>query len=183
MSSETDQSYKALRPDRRKWLPVALLIAFLVAAVILSIVLFGGDTPLPAVHEPDAAALAFAPEVVTRGDLGPADATDATATDGRQMTRKPTRKISERELRALQLRHRGPINYCYHKAAGRAPSVVAKKSPVEVRLAAGGRIERVTVDTKGDRELANCLERVIRAWHFSRTLRQQKVRFSIVFAR
>lgn len=106
---------------------------------------------------------------------------DATVDEGQRAWRG--RRITPSELRSLQRRHRSMINYCYDRAARRAPALVRKKTAVTVHLKKGGRVSRVDARAGGDAQLEGCLRRVIRAWRFPRALRAQKVEFSVVFAR
>lgn len=168
-----------LEGQRRRRLVLLLVLAgaALLVAVVLFVVLRScapeqEEVPNAAVVQPDLS-LARQPDAAPPA---PDAAADAEA-------RRPFRgrRITDRELRALQRRFRGPIYYCYDRAASRAASLVTKKSSIMITLGRGGAIRDVTVHAASDPQLELCLRRIIRAWRFSPALKAQKISFSIVF--
>jgi hypothetical protein len=163
---------------RRRWLLLAAVVA---AAAIICLVVYllvrdgevsdddavGGHDGAPAVVA-DAAPDRAPPAV----DLAP----DRPAPRG-------TRRITTRELRALQRRHRALIGACYQLTARRDPATAPSRASVVVTLGDAGRVRSVAVDAGGARRLEGCLRRSVRGWRFSRSLRAQQVTFPIFFKR
>lgn len=172
-------------PRRRFLIAIIGVAAVAALAVTLLLMLLRGGPPGTEDRAPDAGR-AVPVHVEPVADAAPEDAAGRAAPparDAKPTRPRPTRRITDQELRALQRQHHGLIKYCFDRTAARAPAMVGARSSVRVELAAGGRVKSVQVDAGTDAELAACLRRMIRGWRFSATLKAQQVSFPIVVAR
>jgi len=157
----------------------ALVVLALLGVVVALVVSRCG--PEEEERQPDGPSDAAAPVEDAGLDLEAADAARPPDSRARRRRPRPTRRITEPELRRVQRRHSATVRICYRRAARRAPSMVARRANVTVDLADYGRVQSVTVEAGGDRELEGCIRRAVRGWRFSTTLKQQKVKFPVVF--
>jgi hypothetical protein len=173
MAQRFSQPY-AERRRRQLFIVAAALLAAAVVVILLAVL-------LPCDGEKTA--------IKVEDGGPPIEVADGAALDGLAIPdlmpdQKPrprgTRRISDRELRALLRRHGGLINACYTLAARRAAGTTPSRVSVKVTLGDRGRVRAVTVAAAGARRLSGCLRRAIQGWRFSKTLRAQQVSFPIV---
>jgi len=158
---------------------IALALALLIAGatiILLVYVLPCGGTEAPGGRDggggpgevADAAASPV-PDAAAPSDLGP----------DRAPRPHGTRRITDRELRAMLRRQRGLIDACFRLAA-RDPDLTPSRISVSVELGDAGRVRSVAVDAGGARRLGGCLRRAVRGWRFSSGLRAQQISFPII---
>ena len=159
---------------RRLMLIVAALLVVSTVVILLVFLLpCDGEESLPPGEDggtPIEVADAAAPDVVLAVDLTP----------DQKPRPRGTRRITDRELRAVLRRQRGLINACYTLAARRAPAMTPARVSVTVTLGDAGRVRSVAVAAGGARRLSGCLRRAIRGLRFSKSLRAQQVSFPIL---
>ncbi len=164
------------RPGRRTawWVGVALLgsaaIVVVVVAVLSSRSRHAGVRQAP--PRLDAA------PVQRRSDAGAPRAAVAREA-GAPIPKQPragTRRLSDRELRAVQRRNIPLLRSCAQRQRLGQPV----KATILVQIAAGGRVTQVTVDAGGDREIAACVRRMVHGWHFPSDLRAQQLVFPVI---
>lgn len=172
-------------PRNRKAIVVASAAAVALVLVVLTLALRrcgGGDqAPVPAATVDSAVASAPADAAPSPPSL--ASPPSPARVDASTEARARGRLITERELRALQRRHRRLLQFCYERAARQGSWSVPRKAPVVVELGEGGRVTSVQVEAGDDRQLEACLRRVVGAWRFAPSLRAQRVAFPVVFLR
>jgi hypothetical protein len=164
------------KTGRRGW-PLYLLGGLLVVALLVLLVLLLRRSETAPASPFDAGVRARPADRGASPDLPGADA----AVDRTRPRPRPTRIVTQPEVRALQVRHRALLNACYDIASRRAPATVASRVDVTAVLADGGAVRSVRVEGTDDRSLIRCLRASVKSWRFSSGLRAQEVSFPIIF--
>jgi len=160
------------KTGRRGW-PLYLLGGLLVVALLVLLVLLLRRSETAPASPFDAGVRARPADRGASPDLPGVDRTRPRP--------RPTRIVTQPEVRALQVRHRALLNACYDIASRRAPATVASRVDVTAVLADGGAVRSVRVEGTDDRSLIRCLRASVKSWRFSSGLRAQEVSFPIIF--
>jgi len=181
MEQRSEQTETTHGAGRRRLLVILAAALFAVSAVVILLVMLlpcDGEVTIPT--DQDGGVQTDAADVADAADATPDAAPAADLAPDQARRPRGTRRITERELRGLQRRHRGLISACYRLAARRDPATTPSRVSITVTLGDSGRVRRVGVDAGGARRLRGCLSRAIRGWRFSNSLRAQQVSFQIV---